>query len=60
MYYVDDWLDRRKAEGRRQEAEGRNTIFALCYKGFKPLNLFMQSKKRCVLRREAREIQRPY
>jgi hypothetical protein len=37
---------RRKAEGRRQKAEGIKYIFALCHKGLKPLNLFMKKIKR--------------
>ncbi|MEH2381769.1 MAG: hypothetical protein V7K27_23255 [Nostoc sp.] len=35
--------ERQRAGGRRQKEE--NTIFALCQKGLKPLNLFMKKNK---------------
>jgi hypothetical protein len=49
----------REAEGRRQEAGGREYIFCPL-QGLKPLNLFMQNTKTCISRHVVREILRPY
>ncbi|MEH2198009.1 hypothetical protein [Nostoc sp.] len=52
--------ERQRAGGRRQEAGGRrqeeeNIFFALCQTGLKPLNLFMNKGKKCILRRAAQK-----
>ncbi len=49
--------ERQRAEG--SYAEGKN-LFSICQYGYKPLNLFMKGKKKCIsLWRSDPRIRRP-